>query len=431
MKLSQRHKCDGPLYTFPAMVATVLTKGFFRKIYLNNTKQVPLDAPVILAVNHPLAFMDPILLGCYLDTPLYFMTRGDVFEKPFYRKLMESVNMFPVYRRRDGYNHRDRNDGVFEYVQEKLKQKKVVCIFVEGEHHLEKRVNPVQKGIARIAFQTYEKDQLDDLQILPVGCNYQSGKCMRDDTMINVGLPIFIKEYWDLYQQNQALAIKKLCDDIYSRLLELCYHINEPADDLLGEQMLDRYRAEQKVPLLPAVENNTGWFQGEKAVLEKLNNLSDEQKASLQANNAAYQQALSQLPFRDDAFMHPEWARWNLVFLFVLGFIPWILGAISLAPLLWLSKWVTAKTVRKIEYETSVMLGVALLAGILYFTLLLLIALLLASPWLIGLVILLPLLGWWSMLYPEWWTRWRESRKALRHPQREELQALRAKARQF
>jgi hypothetical protein len=84
--------------------------------------------------------------------------------------------MFPVYRKKDGYGERDRNDEVFDYVKGKLLEGVAVNIFVEGEHHLDKRVLPMQKGIARIAFGTYQDHRLDDLQIVPVGCNYNSEK---------------------------------------------------------------------------------------------------------------------------------------------------------------------------------------------------------------------------------------------------------------
>ena len=59
----------------------------------------------------------------------------------------------------------------------------MVTIYVEGEHHLEKRVRPIQKGIVRIAFGACEKlgDDLKDLQIIPVGVNYVAGDQWRDE----------------------------------------------------------------------------------------------------------------------------------------------------------------------------------------------------------------------------------------------------------
>ncbi|MBK6997471.1 MAG: hypothetical protein IPH31_22135 [Lewinellaceae bacterium] len=60
---------------------------------------------------------------------------------------------------------RDRNDEVFEYCQKKLVDGVAVNIFVEGEHHLDKRVLPLQKGIARIAFGTYENHPMEDFKL--------------------------------------------------------------------------------------------------------------------------------------------------------------------------------------------------------------------------------------------------------------------------
>ena len=92
-------------------------RKLFQKIHLHNRKGVPANKPVLIASNHPTAFIDPLFFCIFFDPPVYNMTRGDIFRKPFFRKLLEHCNMFPVYRQRDGYDKRDRNDEVFEYCQ--------------------------------------------------------------------------------------------------------------------------------------------------------------------------------------------------------------------------------------------------------------------------------------------------------------------------
>ena len=87
----------------------------FRKIYWHKRRTVPINKPVLIAANHPTAFIDPIFFCMFFDPPVYNMTRGDIFRKPFFRKLLMKLNMFPVYRRRDGFDQRDRNDEVFEF----------------------------------------------------------------------------------------------------------------------------------------------------------------------------------------------------------------------------------------------------------------------------------------------------------------------------
>ncbi|MBK6997472.1 MAG: 1-acyl-sn-glycerol-3-phosphate acyltransferase [Lewinellaceae bacterium] len=97
-------KSHGWIYNILHPVVQLECRMLFRKIYFHNRKGVPANKPVLIASNHPTAFIDPIFLCVFLEPPVYNMTRGDIFRKPFYRKLMEHCNMFPVYRQRDGYD---------------------------------------------------------------------------------------------------------------------------------------------------------------------------------------------------------------------------------------------------------------------------------------------------------------------------------------
>ncbi|MBL7828895.1 MAG: 1-acyl-sn-glycerol-3-phosphate acyltransferase, partial [Saprospiraceae bacterium] len=266
----------------------------FRKIYFHRKNIVPANKPVLIAANHPSAFIDPIFFCIFFNPPVFNMTRGDIFRKPFFRKMLESMNMFPVFRHRDGYDQRDRNDEVFEFCRKKLKEGVAVNIFVEGEHHLDKRILTIQKGLARVAFGAYEKDRDDELQIFPIGCNYFFGDAERDEAKIIVGDPLFVKDYWELYQQNQAAAITKLCNDIRAALIRICYHIEDKNDDRLANQLLLLRRSDNPDTMLPIVHHHADRFFEEKAMLNGLNTLPAGEKEALRSNVEAYLAALKQ-----------------------------------------------------------------------------------------------------------------------------------------
>ncbi len=63
MKFSLRHRSTGTIYVVFEPGLHWAFRLFFRKIYLNNTYGVPTDKPVLLAANHPTAFVDPLLLA--------------------------------------------------------------------------------------------------------------------------------------------------------------------------------------------------------------------------------------------------------------------------------------------------------------------------------------------------------------------------------
>ena len=426
MKFSLRHQSTGKVYPYLEPLSHSMFYGFFRKVHLYNIPGVPSDKPVLLAANHPTAFVDPMLLCCYLDPPIYNMTRGDIFEKPFFRKLMESINMFPVYRMRDGFGGRNRNDDVFEYCVDKLHQKHVVTIYVEGEHHLEKRVRPSQKGIARIAFAAYEQHRLEDLQIIPAGCSYVSGDRPRDEVMVNVGSPILVKDYWDDYQRDAGGTVQRLCRDIDHALKLVCLHIESETDDELGEQLLALYRSEHTEPPLPVVVYGGTRFAGEKAVLDRLNKLSEEDKNALRVKTGSYFSALEKAGLEDAALWNPRWGSWIWLSFFTAGLLPWLLGYLSSWPLVRLAKYVADAKVKKREFYSSVRMGIGLLAGMPYYLLLILTCLFTGEPLWIALGLSLLLLGWFAQFYMDMWRRWRAARKALASGERERLLSLRS-----
>jgi glycerol-3-phosphate O-acyltransferase / dihydroxyacetone phosphate acyltransferase len=419
-------KSKGWIYNMLLPAIHLEYRMLFRKIYLHNRKGVPANKPVLIASNHPTAFIDPIFFCIFFDPPVYNMTRGDIFRKPFFRKLLEHCNMFPVYRQRDGYDRRDRNDEVFEYCKQKLQEGVAVNIFVEGEHHLDKRVLTMQKGIARIAFGTYEQHPMDDLQIVPVGCNYVAGDILRDEAKLNVGKPIFVKDYWQRYQENPGGTVTALCNDIRKALIALCYHIEDRDDDVLAEQLLTLWRNDNPTQLLPIVEKSNDRFLGEKKVLAAINAMSPDEKAPLKLQTTAYFEALNNAGFTDEALTQPRQGHWNWLLLFVLGFIPSILGSILSWPIRALAQYITRKKVSKREFRTSILLGVGTLGTFFYYILLFLVGICLGWPILVSTAILLPVFTWFSIFWNERLTHWRNARRAMQHPDRDKLKAMRA-----
>ncbi len=353
------------------------------------------------------------------------MTRGDIFRNPFFRKLLESANMFPVFRQRDGYQGRDRNDEVFEFCQKKLVQRSVLNIFVEGEHHLDKRVLPAQKGFARIAFGTYERHRLDDLQILPVGCNYVSGISTRDEAKIIVGEPLFVKDYWPVYETNPNAAINQLCRDVEKALKTICYHIEDPADDQLVEQLICLWRNDHPADHLPIVETIVPRFFGEKELINTINALPEPEKNAVRQKSEHYFSTLKEKGLNDEGLAHPEHAgfRWILLLLFT---APVALAGFLIGwPVRLLAYRITAKTVKKRAFYTSVLMGLAVILGALYFIILLILGFISNTPGLITLALLMPLLAWCSVFWKETLQRFRYAKKGLNHPERERLLALR------
>jgi len=426
MKYVNLHKSDGIIYWIFEPFLHLTYWCLFRKVYLHNMGGVLPNKPVLIAANHPTAFVDPIALCIYLKPPVYNMTRGDIFEKPWARWLLEQVNMFPVFRKRDGYTGRERNDGVFEFCQSKMLKKQTVAIYVEGEHHLDKQVKPIQKGLARIAFETYKNHAPEDLQVVPVGTNYIWGDRTRDELKMLVGEPIFIRDYWELYQENPAMAVNKLNARIDKALKEICYHVEDPADAELAEQMLTLVRNDFSGHLLPVVEVGNQLFLLENEVLKTLNRLPKNTKNDLKHKSTTYFEGLRQAGLTDEGLQHPAHGNGAWLLFLILTALPAALGHVVAWPVRFLARTLTAKVVKKREFVTSVLMGSATVPGVIGGAVLLFLGLFFHISWLTALVILAPLLGWFTFFYRDCLWRYTAAKKAMAHPERPSLLNMRA-----
>ena len=280
-------------------------------------------------------------------------------------------------------------------------------------------------ALARIAFAAYERHRQDDLQIIPAGCNYAYGDRARDEVMVNIGSPILVKDYWEEYGRDAAAAMQRLCSDVEKALSTVCFHVEEPEDDELAEQLLALDRGNHPEPLLPVIVRHSGRFAREKAVLDRLNALPAVGKNALRERSARYFDALEKAGLDDGALANPQRANLLWLLFFVAASLPALIGWLGAWPVSRLSNYVAAAKVRKREFYSSVLMGVGFLAGVPYYFLLFLISLFTLNPFLIAIGLMLPLLGWFSLLYGDWWERWQLARRAAAHPDRAVLLELR------
>jgi len=209
---------------------------YFKKIKVVNAKHIPNDKPVMFLSNHQNALLDALLIATKCGCLSYFLTRASVFKNPLVSKLLNSLNMLPVYRIRDGWNTITNNNSIFDSCTVLLHQNESVVIFPEGSHNLNRTVRPLSKGFTRIVFDTLEKYPDTDLQLIPVGLNFSNAEMFADSTSIYFGKPIAAKSFVSDNRNEDVRNIKK---DIQSEISKLTTHI--PTKDY--EEILQKLKA--------------------------------------------------------------------------------------------------------------------------------------------------------------------------------------------
>ena len=371
------------LYQIVKFLGWIGFRIFFRKIYYSNRNKIPKGKPLIFAVNHPTAFLDPVLAGTFIPPTVHFLVRGDIFENPVIRAILAQLKMYPIFRFRDGFSNLKNNQATMDFCYKKLNQGKHILILAEGLTKHEKRLRPIQKGTARLAFGAIEKYGELDIAVVPVGVNYTDSHRFRSEVMMEVGNPIFIKEMMPVYDENPRKAVKQVTDRIAKELKKLVIHVADPKDDQLVNHFLDIQRNDIEKTVLPTVSSSPKLLKKEFEAVEKINHLDQNRKTDLKNAIQDYQQELDSHQCTDVGVAQPEKYNFiNSVFM-ILGFIPFLIASLLNNFPLWLAKKVADSKVRKIEFHSSVRYGIMLFGYIIFWTILFVIALIIGNKYFI------------------------------------------------
>lgn len=408
------------LYPTIRPLAALGIKANYKKIKLSHTDRIPKDKPVILAANHPTAFIEPCILACFLDRPLYFLVRGDFFKKAVFEKLLRNLHMLPVYRMRDGgYRNIKQNYATFDSCFQALKDRKTIMILAEGRTIHEKRLRPLRKGTARIALGALDAyPEIEEVYVVPVGVNYTYADQPRSEVMIDFGDPILATDYFQTYQDQPSPAISALTNELRERMLEHIVVIEAPKDEELTERLLVMHRSDQPESRFPILESDPQRLQMELEVSQKVNDISEEDKNQLWGWLDRYFDQLDALNLKDEVISTQYKKVKGRAEVLLLTFPFFAIGTLWTFLPLRLAKWIVDKKVRSVEFYEPVRVSVGIGAFLLW-----------AIFWLIiGLVNLgwrgfpvvagLFLLGYFSVLYQEMYQRFRLEQRLRKVPEK-------------
>jgi 1-acyl-sn-glycerol-3-phosphate acyltransferase len=217
---------------------------YFKRRQIKNVHHVQVKGPVIIAMNHPNAFMDPVAFTVLAYPPrMFYLARGDAFKKGIVTMLLESLGIIPIFRIQDGGKEGlKKNDETYERVNALLKRNKKIIVFAEGLCIQERRLRPLKKGIPRMVFGAVEMSDLKDLTVVPVGANYSHPSQFRSNLFFNIGEPIKVSDYLQDYNEAPAKTMNRFLADLAPRMKELIIHINHKYNEQVIEHIEEIYR---------------------------------------------------------------------------------------------------------------------------------------------------------------------------------------------
>jgi 1-acyl-sn-glycerol-3-phosphate acyltransferase len=171
----------------------VILPFYFKNIEVIGKENIPSNGPVIVAPTHRSrwdALIVPHAVGkCVSGRVLWFMVTADEM-KGAQGWIISRLGCFPVDTARPAADSIEKS----KYL---LLKGEMLTIFPEGDIFRNKEVQPLKKGIARIALDVERENLGIGVKILPVRLTYSQKipKWRTTSVKINIGSPLVAGEY--------------------------------------------------------------------------------------------------------------------------------------------------------------------------------------------------------------------------------------------
>lgn len=344
-----------------------------KKIIVTGRDNVPRNKPLVIAPNHQNALNDPLAVLCNLPLQPVWLARADIFKNRFTRPILKFFKIMPVYRIRDGKENLGKNDQTFADSIKVLKNNFALALFPEGAHNFRRQMIPHKKAVPRIVFMAGEQTQFDlDIQVLPVGIYYSHYWKFDRTLIVNIGEPIAVKNYKDLYYKSEHEATLKLKDHLYESILPLVVNIFsekfyeefELIRSIYGPQHLSKKGEE------PSILNQFVTDQELVARLDELEKTHPKEMEEVCAAVADYFGNLEKLKLRDwliDPKQDSVGKFLLNLLLLILGLPLFIFGFIvNILPFSFLDQTVRGKVKNKVFWATFFYVGGIILFPMVY-----------------------------------------------------------------
>ena len=324
MGLKTIHKNSIP-YRLLYVVARFFFGLFYRRFIIVDKGNVPVGEQVIFASNHQNALIDALAMLFAHSKPVVFLARADIFKKAMVARVLYFLKILPVFRPRDGSDSMGQNYDTFQRTSTVLKSGVPIAILPEGTHSSIKRLQPLKKGICRIAFLTAESENFtSEIKIVPIGIDYAHYSNAGTDLLLIYGEPIAVSEYYELYRENPQRAIAQLRDRLALAIHPLMIDVRTQ------EHYTTWMRLAQMIELpknLSAVEERLTRFHKTRELVQQLDTTLAQEPDRLQQaeqQTEAYFSALSRHGLREKLFQQKPSGLTGLLVSFLLSvlFLP-------------------------------------------------------------------------------------------------------------
>ncbi|HJQ09817.1 MAG TPA: 1-acyl-sn-glycerol-3-phosphate acyltransferase [Gemmatimonadaceae bacterium] len=169
------------IYGILRWIAGIALHWFYSDIRVVGKEKIPRDVPLLIAVNHPNALVDSLVVGWLMPRRVVMTAKATLIKNPFIAVLFRMLGVVPLRRARDEATDLEgqrpspaRNSGAFREMLDVLSGNGAVLIFPEGTSHSNKELAPLKTGLARVALRARDSSNIRSVQIVPIGLLFEN-----------------------------------------------------------------------------------------------------------------------------------------------------------------------------------------------------------------------------------------------------------------
>ena len=189
---------------------------FYSSIEIIGRERIPANGPVILAASHHNALVDALIAGWIAPRRVTLTAKATLTDNVLLRWLFRLVGVVPLRRAKDETAKNEgatpdvqRNASAFIYILDVLEKGGMILIFPEGISHSNPELAPLKTGASRIALEARDKRAAGNLQIIPLGLNFEDKGNPGTAVLAEVGEPISLDSLGEITVDNLTALIAK------------------------------------------------------------------------------------------------------------------------------------------------------------------------------------------------------------------------------
>ena len=408
------------LYSFAKIVMTIALRIFYRRVYVTGMESIPPRGPVILVANHTSSLMDAAILGVLMKRRIHYFARGDLFRNRFVARILESLNMIPVFHHEGGKRTLNDNDIGFERASTILAKGGMIVFFSEGMSHIERVLMPLRKGAFRLGFQTSKQTAFQPgIPVIPTGINYSHPTSSNADVMVHFSAPIMLNDYKEQYSANASAAILQVTKASRAALLKKVLHIDRNDNYMLADNCLTIKRNEYRFFTERWLQATDNRLDEEKMICSIINHLPEQDLSELKSLATKYYIELKNQHIKDIALSSSFEFRPFKRLLLITGFPVFATGYLLNALPILIARRIADNKVSRIDYYSWIFVVTASLMYLCWLVILFFGFLVVGWDWAIIIIVISMMTGVVSPSYINNWKRYQQFKRVNRLKKKE------------